>query len=272
MRNYIYIFAMVFLFSGLTGATSVNGRIMVVDNSDSGYTVKLQINTENGVNDLGGSTFVVSFDTASLFFPTHPVEGTDYVFHNFSGGNYSAATVTRPRSKKHRNMIWLNIELNIDNSGFMVTSNSDWTDMVTLNFRKLSDENKDLISWEVDNKFWAIYDGNNKDFWSAGKFSSSPVNTNGSQFEPDNYELSQNYPNPFNPSTTIGFNLKEDGNVKLTVYNLLGEEIETLVNSEMTQGYHTVAFNSLYLPTGIYFYRLDVENKFSEMKKMILLK
>ena len=272
MKHVIYLFSMLFLLTGLNKATSVNGRIVVENINDSTYIVKLQINTDTGLNDIGGATFVVSFDTSGLSFPSEPAGGVDYIFHNFTDGNYSLATVTKPRSKKHRNMIWLNIELDIDDNGSLVAGNNEWTDLVTLNFKRLSAKSTDLISWEVNNKFWAIYDENNSAFWSTGNFNNTPVSTGGGQSALDAFELSQNYPNPFNPSTTIGFNLKEDGNVKLTVYNTLGEEIEILVNSQLTQGYHTVTFSRFYLPTGIYFYKLDVENKFSEIKKMILLK
>jgi len=98
---------------------------------------------------------------------------------------------------------------------------------------------------------------------------------------PEFFELYQNYPNPFNPTTTIKYSLPEDGFVNLTVFNMLGEEIKTLVNSEQKSGNYEVEFsakggsasggNAWSLPSGIYFYRLHVV-EFVETKKMLLLK
>jgi len=85
------------------------------------------------------------------------------------------------------------------------------------------------------------------------------------------YSLSQNYPNPFNPSTTINYSIKENGNVQLKVYDLLGREVAILVNEEKPAGSHTVEFNGDNLAGGIYFYRLATEN-FISTKKLILLK
>lgn len=87
----------------------------------------------------------------------------------------------------------------------------------------------------------------------------------------DNYYLAQNYPNPFNPSTKINFGLKKAGNVEITVYNILGNKISTLVNGVKSAGNHSVAFNASNLSSGIYFYKI-VTNEFVQTKKMILEK
>jgi hypothetical protein len=97
---------------------------------------------------------------------------------------------------------------------------------------------------------------------------------------PNQFELSQNYPNPFNPSTTIRFGIPEDANVKLTIYNLLGQEVATLVNSDMSSGYYSLDWNALtfgkQISSGIYFYSINATGvsgyKFISIKKMILLK
>jgi hypothetical protein len=86
------------------------------------------------------------------------------------------------------------------------------------------------------------------------------------------YELYQNYPNPFNPETSIRFNLPEDGKVKLAVFNILGEQVAELINGEIPQGAHEISFSGSSLASGVYLYRLDIENSFSDIKKMILMK
>ncbi len=85
------------------------------------------------------------------------------------------------------------------------------------------------------------------------------------------YKLAQNYPNPFNPSTRINFTIKEEGLVNLKIFNLLGQEVATLVSENKIPGNYSAIFNAGNLPSGIYFYRLD-SNGFSQTKKMMLIK
>ena len=88
---------------------------------------------------------------------------------------------------------------------------------------------------------------------------------------PQTYSLEQNYPNPFNPSTTIRFSVPEQGLVTLKVFNLLGEQVATLVNSELAKGSYEINFKGYDYSSGIYFYTLNAGN-FVSTKKMILLK
>jgi len=90
-------------------------------------------------------------------------------------------------------------------------------------------------------------------------------------FTPREFILSQNYPNPFNPSTIIRYEIPERGFVTLKVYDVLGNEIATLVNEEKSIGSYAVEFNATGLPNGIYFYQLQA-GSFVETKKMILLR
>jgi hypothetical protein len=99
----------------------------------------------------------------------------------------------------------------------------------------------------------------------------SPVSVTEERNVPKEYVLSQNYPNPFNPMTTIDYSLPEDGFVILKVYNLLGQEVATLVRKEMPAGSHSIAWNAQDLPSGIYFYKITVGNH-SKTNKMVLLK
>jgi len=85
------------------------------------------------------------------------------------------------------------------------------------------------------------------------------------------YILEQNYPNPFNPTTKIRFRISDLGFVSLNIYDVLGEEVATLVNEEKPAGNYEVEFNAGNSPSGIYFYKLSAGN-FTETKKMILLK
>jgi hypothetical protein len=85
------------------------------------------------------------------------------------------------------------------------------------------------------------------------------------------YELSQNYPNPFNPSTTIQFTIPTQNVVTLKIFNILGQEVMTILNEKMDAGKHIVKFDASKLTSGVYLYQVSA-GKFVETKKMILLK
>jgi hypothetical protein len=88
---------------------------------------------------------------------------------------------------------------------------------------------------------------------------------------PEGFMLSQNYPNPFNPSTTIQYTLPATEKVTLKIYNILGQEIATLVNDVQHQGTHIVTFDASRLASGVYLYRIQAGD-FTEVKKMMFLK
>jgi PKD repeat protein len=88
---------------------------------------------------------------------------------------------------------------------------------------------------------------------------------------PLTYELSQNYPNPFNPVTTIKYQMPKDGIVKISVYDVLGKEVKTLVNSFRQAGAYKVKLDAADLASGVYFYRMTA-GRFADLKKLIVLK
>jgi hypothetical protein len=88
---------------------------------------------------------------------------------------------------------------------------------------------------------------------------------------PADFALDQNYPNPFNPSTMISYQLPISSEVKLVIYDILGREVQTLVNTRQNAGRYQAQFNAATLSSGIYFYRLSA-GAFGETKKMMLIK
>jgi hypothetical protein len=88
---------------------------------------------------------------------------------------------------------------------------------------------------------------------------------------PESYALRQNYPNPFNPVTQVAFDLPKASHVKLTVYNVLGQEVDVLMDQRMEAGSHVAEWDAESFSTGVYFYRIAADN-FTETKKMLLLK
>ena len=98
---------------------------------------------------------------------------------------------------------------------------------------------------------------------------------------PKDYSLNQNYPNPFNPTTTIQYTLPVNANVKVVIYNLLGEVVKTLINNQQSAGVHNIVWNAedshgSKVGSGVYFYELKANgvngSDFSQIRKMILLK
>jgi flagellar hook assembly protein FlgD len=85
------------------------------------------------------------------------------------------------------------------------------------------------------------------------------------------FSLGQNYPNPFNPTTTIRFSLPEPTQLKINIYNILGEQVKTIAEGIYETGYYKVTFDATSLPSVTYIYRLE-SNEFVDTKKMILIK
>ena len=148
--------------------TTINGRFIVLTSNSLKYTVLLQINTNTGTDDIGGATIVFGFDTAAISFPNNPVKNVDYIFHNFDGGQYSAAIVTKPV----KNRIWVNIDLPFENSnnGTILAGSPGWTDVVTLNFNIVNPNIEPGLCWYLTSLFWGVYDANNITLWETGVF------------------------------------------------------------------------------------------------------
>jgi hypothetical protein len=91
------------------------------------------------------------------------------------------------------------------------------------------------------------------------------------EITPSVFSLSQNYPNPFNPVTKIEYSIPQSSNVIINVYDILGNEIETLVNEKKPAGNYKVEFTAAELPSGVYFYKLQA-GEYIEIKKMVLMK
>jgi hypothetical protein len=88
---------------------------------------------------------------------------------------------------------------------------------------------------------------------------------------PLTFSLEQNYPNPFNPTTTISFSIAKSSNVKLVVYNLLGQKVATLADKYMEAATYNFKFDAARFASGVYFYRLEA-GEYRSQKKMLLLK
>ncbi len=263
------------VFASTILPTSLNGRFLVLSSDASKISVLVQINTNTGTDDLGGATIVIGFDKSVINFNSSPITETDFVFHNCCGGNYGTGSVTRPMSDK----LWINIDLPVtySNSGTMVSGPSEWTDVVTINFSLIAPNDTLRLDWLSSSPFWGVYDGDNKTLWNSGNLINldMPLNVSSAQDEnldkPISFELAQNYPNPFNPSTSIKYAINKRQFVTLKIYDILGNEVATLVNEEKEVGRYQAEFNAANWASGVYVYRIQTA-ELIDTKKMMLIK
>ena len=111
---------------------------------------------------------------------------------------------------------------------------------------------------------------------TPGMSNTSELSINHDQISPEQFALHQNYPNPFNPITTLHYNLSEDANVNITIYDMMGRVVSNLVNSQQIAGYKSVQWNATNnagqpVSAGLYLYTIEA-GKFRQVKKMVLLK
>lgn len=118
----------------------------------------------------------------------------------------------------------------------------------------------------TDSSFYSISLDNVIEVTGATAVANSQLNT-----VPTDYRLLQNYPNPFNPQTTIRFDLPVSGHTRVTVYDLSGTEVTTLLNGFSEAGSHSITFDAQTLPSGIYYYRIESRG-FSAVRKMAFIK
>lgn len=125
--------------------------------------------------------------------------------------------------------------------------------------------------WDsIPAKTWSTYKGNSRRDGTQQLDIPVGISSAGSNI-PERFSLSQNYPNPFNPSTNIKFALAGNTFVRLSVYNLLGEKVADLVNTNLSAGEYNYTWNAGNLSSGVYFYKLETNN-FTDVKRMLLIK
>ena len=160
----------------------------------------------------------------------------------------------------------------LNNSGFSIERKSSGSDYLEVGFvpgfgttsepKSYSFNDQDLLSGNYTYRLKQV------DFDGTFEYSSE---VEVEVITPTEFNLAQNYPNPFNPSTKITFSLPVDSKVSLKVFDMIGQEVASLVNQDLTAGVHNYVFNATGFNSGVYFYKLQAGN-FVETKKMILLR
>lgn len=161
----------------------------------------------------------------------------------------------------------------VNNSGFNVERRINEDDWNTIGFVEGSGNSTSPVEYSfIDND---IFVGGSKFQYRLKQMDNNGTFEYSDMVEvevlPTQYELSQNYPNPFNPRTTIRFSLPKETRLKINIFNMLGELVETLAEGTYEAGYHKVTFNASALPSGAYIYRIE-SSDFVQVGKMILIK
>jgi hypothetical protein len=169
------------------------------------------------------------------------------------------------------NLKW-NTATELNNSGFEVqrkSSNSEWSNIGFVAGFGTTTESK-VYSFTDDKAAVGNFTYRLKQVDFDGSYEySNEINVDVTG--PAQYSLDQNYPNPFNPSTLIKYSVAQDGFVNVSIFNLLGEKVATLVNSNMKAGSYELNFNASQLSSGVYFYSIEAGD-FKAVRKMMLMK
>jgi hypothetical protein len=236
-------------------------------------TPPYEIYTNTGLTLVTGDARSNPFTTSGTFFSSRALVGEIHYDAVVPVELVSFTASILPLNNENVvELSWITAtELN--NSGFTVerkTQNTEWVNIgfvdghgTTTEAQSYSFIDKDLSSGSYSYRLKQVdFDGSFTYHVLAETVEIGSIKT---------FYLSQNYPNPFNPSTIISFQVPVESNISLKVYDMLGNEVATLVNESKTAGEYEVEFNAATIASGIYFYRLQAGD-FVETKRMMLMK
>ncbi len=285
-------------------SVAVSGQIVHVAWLDEYYTSLMEIyykrSTDGGVS--WGTKVRLTFDSAKSLFPCIAVSGSDVhvVWYDQRDGNRE---IYYKRSTDVGITWGVDTRLTNNTSFSKLPSVAVSGSVVHIVWEEERDGNQEIyykrstdagITWGADTRLTnntssseypsvAVYgsvvhvvwedtrDGVNPEIYYKRNPTGNVGIQNISTETPSKYSLSQNYPNPFNPITNVKFSIVNTGEVKLTVYDIVGREVQTLVNERLQPGTYEASFDGSTLNSGVYFYKL-ITDGFKETKRMILIK
>lgn len=295
------VYTQVFFGDVLTSPVVITGA--GEDSNQTGY--KLEFYSEDPITGTSLSSYAngfvagqlayiantinVSFDSARTLARLKGTENGEWDFYNGFGEVQPGIILTDPLPVELTSftakLIGKNVRLSwqtsteINNFGFEVErfENSDWVKIGFVNGNGNSNSPKDYSFIDDKVKTDGTIKYRLKQIDNDGQFEYSDVIS--VTFSPNEFELFQNYPNPFNPSTSISWNSKVDGEVTIKIFDILGNEITTLLNEFEEAGNHKIDFNTSNLnsnlASGVYIYQIEIKNSqllFTTNKKMTFIK
>lgn len=248
------IYAGISKFTGIVGRTEKNGVGCTCHNVQRDNSVQVQItgpdtlikgqSGEYQITLSGGPAVQGGFNIASFLGTLSPVDASSQLM-------LSELTHTNPKTFSGGSVSW------------------------TFNFTAANQVYTDTI-FSAGNSVNGDGFNNSQDRWNFGQRFVVHVidqvsSVEGNNFVVNNFKLDQNYPNPFNPSTMISYSIPQSSFVTLKVYDIIGNEVVTLVNETKSAGKYDVSFEASNLSNGVYLYSIKTNN-FTSTKKMILMK
>lgn len=272
---------------GLTGAASAQNSVMVIDNLFYGFGLnagasRVYLTSNGGTSWYVGTLGITGAFTSACAFNDNKLTGvasTSTSFPNIArttngGTTWSSVSLGGSGTTTNSALKWIN---GTNTCYFLGQSTSvpliykstngglNWTSMTGPNINLF---HFDFIRVGTTVTGFAVSVGGN-----IMKLTETVTGITEENTVPSNYSLGQNYPNPFNPVTTIKFSLPKSGKVTLQVYNVLGETVGSLYNNvSFGAGNHDVNFDGSKLSSGIYTYKLTVDGRIIDTKKMALIK
>jgi hypothetical protein len=268
------------VYTGLTITDSVKFNYAYAQYQTEADRLIVKLSVDGGLTfphtifDKAGATLATAPATTNVFVPTASQWAT-FVYSLGTVLPVELKSFTAQASGNNINLNW-STATEVNNLGFEIQKK------VSGEFFAIGFINGKGTTTEIQNYSFTDNDLQNgsytyrlKQVDLTGSFEySSEVNADVKG--PEYFSLNQNYPNPFNPSTRIEFNLAAESKVTLKVFNLLGEEVASLLNGNLVSGKHFVDFKAQNLNSGVYIYRLDASgidgSVYSDIKKMTLIK
>jgi hypothetical protein len=248
-----------------TRTAAQTGEVMLSDLlSGSTYDLTVSVKqTGSTAWKLGIASFVIAYDPLAIQFVSELEEGNwdNNKFPAAYGDQFSSRyTVSNARS--------IEIDFTGGNGSGVFLSLLP-TVVGKLRFTVLDPARGFQVRW--DQAATVIYDDQGINQTASMAFGLATAIAGEPEVIPTAFELQQNYPNPFNPATTIRYALPRESHVTIAVYNLVGEQVATLVDELQSPGYHAVTFDADGLPSGVYLYRFSAAGT-TFSRKMLLLK
>jgi hypothetical protein len=247
-----------------TQAVSQTGEVVLSD-ALSGATYDLAVSvkqTGSTAWKLGMASFVIAYDPLAIQFVSELEEGNwdNNKFPAAYGDQYVARyTVSSARS--------IEIDFTGGNGSGVFLSLLP-TVVGKLRFTVLDPARGFQVRW--DQAATVIYDDQGVNQTASMAFGLATAIGDEPEAMPTEFALEQNYPNPFNPATTIRYALPQESRVSLVIYNLVGQQVATLVEETQSPGYHAVTFNADGIASGLYLYRLTVGGMSFTQKMMLV--
>jgi photosystem II stability/assembly factor-like uncharacterized protein len=245
----------VYFFDANTGIFATDtGQVYRTTNAGSNWSL-INFPSNNSLRDIGG----IDANSCLIVGDTLIMRTTD------RGQNWSPMALPA-------NTFFYGVQFPVPTTGYLTGLDNVWksTDSGLTWFSIYSHFQQNLFSLHFINSSSGYVCGDSGVVFkttSGGVIGINPISTE----IPNDYLLFQNYPNPFNPTTNIKFSIPKASFVKLAVYDMLGREMEILVNEYVTSGTYEVKWDATKVSSGVYFYRLNADN-FSEVRKMSVIK